>query len=141
MFCRHAPVPLHAWRDWEFIIARLFSLALIVSGHNLRLNSRKMAQAAQPKPKGENMKPSTLTRITATTLVAIVAAPAQSLAQDSSTAPEANSKHVRYTITDLGPVGAPPALPYFIANSGLIAGAAASSDGALHAVLWLNQLK
>jgi probable HAF family extracellular repeat protein len=87
------------------------------------------------------MKPSTFARITATTLVAIAAAPAQSLAQDSSTAPEPNSEHVRYTITDLGPVGAPPAQPYFIANSGLIAGAAASSDGALHAVLWLNQLK
>jgi hypothetical protein len=87
------------------------------------------------------MKPSTLTRITATTLVIIVVAPAQSLAQGSSTAPEANSEHVRYTITDLGPVGTPPAQPYFIANSGLIAGAAASSDGALHAVLWLNQLK
>ncbi len=83
----------------------------------------------------------TMLLITATTLVAFVAVPAQSLAQDSSTAPEANSEHIRYTITDLGPAGAPPAQPYFIANTGLIAGAAVSSDGALHAVLWLNQLK
>ncbi|MBV8866862.1 MAG: hypothetical protein JO210_15815, partial [Acidobacteriaceae bacterium] len=93
------------------------------------------------RQQGEHMKPSTLTRLTAVTLAVIVAAPAQILAQDSSTAQETASEHVRYIVTDLGPVGAPPAQPFFITNSGLIAGAAASSDGALHAVLWLNQLK
>ena len=87
------------------------------------------------------MKPSIFTRIAAPALFAVLAMPPYITAQEQSVAQEENFEHVRYTITDLGPVGAPPAQPNFIANSGLIAGAAASSDGALHAVLWLNRLK
>src|ERR1035441_7263008 len=42
----------------------------------------------------------------------------------------------RYKLTDLGPVGLPPGEPYFIANTGLVAGAAPMPDGTMHAVLW-----
>lgn len=42
----------------------------------------------------------------------------------------------RYTITDLGPVGAAPGQPFGIANNGVIAGAAVGVDGTSQAVLW-----
>src|ERR1035438_9019746 len=42
----------------------------------------------------------------------------------------------RYKLTDLGPVGLPPGEPHFIANTGLVAGAAPMPDGTMHAVLW-----
>ncbi len=42
----------------------------------------------------------------------------------------------RYSVRDLGPVGNTPGQPYFITNNGLISGAAAASNGAMHAVLW-----
>jgi uncharacterized membrane protein len=45
-----------------------------------------------------------------------------------------------YTVTDLGPVGGPPGQPYFIANNGLVSGAAAVNT-ARHAVLWYKGLK
>ena len=41
-----------------------------------------------------------------------------------------------YTITDLGPVGPAPGQPYVMADNGLLSGAAAASDGTMHAVLW-----
>ena len=47
----------------------------------------------------------------------------------------------RYTITDLGPVGQPPAQPYFITNNGLIGGAAAIPGGAMHLALWYKGQK
>ena len=47
-----------------------------------------------------------------------------------------NANHpVRYTIHDLGVVGANPGQPFVISNSGWISGAA-GVDGAEHAVLW-----
>ena len=46
----------------------------------------------------------------------------------------------RYTVTDLGPVGGPPGLPYAITNNGLVGGAAAVNT-AMHAVLWHKGLK
>jgi probable HAF family extracellular repeat protein len=45
-----------------------------------------------------------------------------------------------YTVADLGPVGGPPGQPYFIANNGLVSGAAAVNT-AMHAVLWHKRLK
>jgi probable HAF family extracellular repeat protein len=42
----------------------------------------------------------------------------------------------RYTITDLGNVGATPGQPFTIVNTGLVAGAAGAANGATHAVLW-----
>ena len=42
----------------------------------------------------------------------------------------------RYTLTDLGIVGASPSQPFVLANNGLIAGAAAASGGRTHATLW-----
>ena len=46
----------------------------------------------------------------------------------------------QYTVTDLGPVGGPPGLPYVITNNGLVGGAAAVNT-AMHAVLWHKGLK
>jgi len=46
-----------------------------------------------------------------------------------------------YTVTDLGPVGATPGQPFFVAPNGLIAGAAAAPDGAMRAMLWYKKLK
>ena len=47
----------------------------------------------------------------------------------------------RYTITDLGNVGATPGQPFTIVNTGLIAGAAGAANGATQAVLWYQGLK
>jgi len=87
------------------------------------------------------MKLRILTWITATTLFAVLALPAQITAQEQSATQEDNSEHVRYSIIDLGAVGNPPGQPYVIANDGLIGGAAAIPDGAMHAVLWYKRLK
>src|SRR5579863_3114970 len=46
-----------------------------------------------------------------------------------------------YKITDLGPVGGTPGTPYANNNNGLVAGASAGSDGAMHAVLWYGAQK
>jgi probable HAF family extracellular repeat protein len=67
----------------------------------------------------ENMKP-TLASMAISTLFA-----ALSIAQPP-----------RYTITDLGPLGAPPGQPFFITSNGLISGAAVGADGTSHGVLW-----
>ncbi len=46
---------------------------------------------------------------------------------------------VMYQVTDLGPVGlTPPSQPDFIANSGIVAGAAQAADGTVHAVVWFG---
>jgi probable HAF family extracellular repeat protein len=47
----------------------------------------------------------------------------------------------RYNITDLGPVGPPPGQPYVMADNGLLSGAAAANNGAMHAVLWYKGFK
>jgi probable HAF family extracellular repeat protein len=47
----------------------------------------------------------------------------------------------RYTVTDLGPVGATPGQPFFVAPSGLVAGSAAAPSGATNAMLWYKNLK
>jgi probable HAF family extracellular repeat protein len=47
----------------------------------------------------------------------------------------------RYTVTDLGAVGATPGQPFFVAPNGLIGGAAAAPNGAMNAVLWYKKLK
>jgi probable HAF family extracellular repeat protein len=47
----------------------------------------------------------------------------------------------RYTITDLGNVGATPGQPFTIVNNGLIAGTASVASGATHAVLWYEGMK
>jgi uncharacterized membrane protein len=38
-------------------------------------------------------------------------------------------------------MGAPPGAPYDITNNGLIAGAAATREDAMHAMLWFNRVK
>ena len=86
------------------------------------------------------MKPSVLTGLTAAALCAVLTGP-RILAQEQPAAQEENSQHARYKIVDLGPVGIPPGAPYDITNNGLIAGAAPTRDGAMHAVLWFNRVK
>lgn len=46
-----------------------------------------------------------------------------------------------YTLTDLGPVGAAPGQPFFVAPNGLVAGAAQASNGAMTARLWYQKMK
>ena len=48
---------------------------------------------------------------------------------------------VRYTVTDLGPVGGPPGQPIIVMNNGLIAGGAAVSSTAWHAMFWYQGTK
>ena len=86
------------------------------------------------------MKRLTRTGIAATALLAFVALPAQSIAQEQSTAPERNNPR-RYAVIDLGAVGNPPGQPYGITNNGLVIGAAASSATVMHAVFWYKTLK
>lgn len=87
------------------------------------------------------MKASVLTGLTATALLAVVAMPPHINAQESPAAQEEKSEHARYKILDLGPVGGPPGAPSDITNNGLVAGAAATREGAMHAVLWFNRVK
>ena len=54
---------------------------------------------------------------------------------------ENHSRSSRYIVTDLGKVGGSPGGPHFIANNGLVSGAAAVPNGSMHAVLWFNGLK
>jgi len=82
------------------------------------------------------MKP-TLISISSLTVLAALAIPAHITAQGEQ---EHEREHVHYRIKDLGAVGTPPG-PEFITNNGLISGAAAIPDGAMHAVLWYKRLK
>jgi len=81
------------------------------------------------------MKSRAFTWITAMTLFTALAGPARLAAQKESAA-ENEKTDVRYTITDLGPVGGTPGQPYSIANNGLVSVAAANPDGTMHAALW-----
>lgn len=47
----------------------------------------------------------------------------------------------RYTVTDLGAVGATPGQPFFVAPNGLIGGAAAAPNGVMNAMLWYRKMK
>jgi probable HAF family extracellular repeat protein len=62
-------------------------------------------------------------------------------AQKQSATQVTQGAPIRYSVIDLGQVGQPPAQPYLIRNNGLIAGAATTPDGALHAVLWFEGAK
>jgi probable HAF family extracellular repeat protein len=87
------------------------------------------------------MKLLTSTGLTATALFAVLIVPAQIFAQEQPAVQEENSKPAHYTIVDLGSVGGSPGQPYDITNSGVIAGAAATRDGAMHAALWFGRVK
>jgi probable HAF family extracellular repeat protein len=64
-----------------------------------------------------------------------------SIAAGSLLAGLAMAQTPSYTVTDLGAVGATPGQPFFVAHDGLIAGAAAAPNGAMHAMLWYKKLK
>jgi probable HAF family extracellular repeat protein len=100
--------------------------------------------------------------ISALTILALFAAPAEPQSQALSTAPPGprselhesastfatvdypgalGTQKAGYNLIDLGPVGGPPGQALFISSNGLISGAAASTDGAMHAVLWYLRRK
>jgi probable HAF family extracellular repeat protein len=79
------------------------------------------------------MRHTTWTWITATTLLTAAVVWSQTTAQGDE------REHLHYRVKDLGKVGPPG--PEFITNNGLISGAAAIPDGAMHAVLWYKRLK
>jgi probable HAF family extracellular repeat protein len=62
-------------------------------------------------------------------------------AQEQSAMQEGSKTFARYNIFDLGLLGNPPSGPYIISNNGLISGAAATSAGEMHAVLWFRGQK
>jgi probable HAF family extracellular repeat protein len=64
-----------------------------------------------------------------------------SIAAASLFAAFAMAQPPHYTVTDLGPVGATPGQPFFVAPNGLIGGAAAAPNGAMNAMLWYKKLK
>lgn len=66
--------------------------------------------------------------------------PSAAFAQSSAATDQAAAQR-RYVIVDLGPVVGPPGSPYSVANTGIVAGAARTSENdPLHAVLWLGKL-
>jgi probable HAF family extracellular repeat protein len=71
--------------------------------------------------------------------VAILTGLAQS--QEQPAAQEKAASPLRYSVIDLGVVGNPPGQPYLIRNNGLVSGAAATSGGKMHAVLWYQGQK
>ena len=71
--------------------------------------------------------------------VAILTGPAQS--QEQPAALDKQASPVRYSVIDLGVVGNPPGMPYLLKNNGLVAGAAATPGGKMHAVLWYQGRK
>ncbi len=82
------------------------------------------------------MKSRTLTCILSMSVFTSLALPVEAAAQQQHT------KQVQhYTVTDLGKVGPPPGQAFFVTSNGLVAGAAATPSGAMHAVLWFNRLK
>jgi probable HAF family extracellular repeat protein len=89
------------------------------------LANGEQAMRTIASPMEEHMKP-ILTSIAAGSLFAALA-----IAQPAP----------RYAVTDLGAVGGAPGQPYFITNNGLVSGAAATSGGSMHAVLWYQGLK
>ena len=71
--------------------------------------------------------------------VAILTGPVWS--QEQSATQEEGAASDRYTVIDLGLVGNTPGQPYFIRNNGLVSGAATTSGGNMHAVLWYQGQK
>jgi uncharacterized membrane protein len=68
--------------------------------------------------------------------VAILTGPVQS--QEQSATQEKAAAPASYSVIDLGIVGAPPGGPYVVSNNRLVSGAAATSGGRMHAVLWFD---
>jgi probable HAF family extracellular repeat protein len=86
---------------------------------------------------GGTMKSLSVNSICIASLLAIFAMPAWLIAQ-SAPAEEGGSNPTRYTIEDLGVVGAnnnQPGQPFVVTNNGWVAGGA-NVGAALHAVLW-----
>jgi len=79
------------------------------------------------------MRHSILASLGTLSLLAVLATPSPLISQVH------NHDQVRYTVTDLGIVGAPPGQAYAITRNGLISGAAQAQNGVMHAALWLNK--
>ncbi len=66
---------------------------------------------------------------------------ASTIHAQSMRALDPNQVSARYTVTDLGVVGGPPAQPFVITNNSLISGGVAVTDTVFHAVLWFQGMK
>lgn len=87
------------------------------------------------------MKSTALSSLVVASLAGALAISAQIFAQDQAAQSQIESQNHRYTLTDLGVVGAPPGQPLHITNNGLISGAAAFNNGPQHAILWYKRQK
>ena len=63
---------------------------------------------------------------------------AVALALLAGSAGSATARAQKYTLTDLGLMGAPPGQPFHMANDGFIAGGITVSSGSEHAILWFG---
>lgn len=79
-------------------------------------------------------------RFARTALLTVLITPALLMAQEQSAEQEQRSKHIRYTVTDLGtlPDGS-FSQAVGVSTHGLVNGAAALPDGTQHAVLWYKK--
>jgi len=84
------------------------------------------------------MKSNLLLTISSLSLLTLVATPVRFVAQERQS-PQAEHP-LRYTVTDLGPVGNPFSQATFVNNNGLVTGLDTSADGSQHAVLWYEGL-
>ncbi len=82
------------------------------------------------------MRPTVLTGIAGTALLAALAMPFQLTAQEQPATPEHKLERVRYTIRDLGTLGGTSSLAFDVTDNSLVSGTAALPNGTSHAVLW-----
>jgi len=79
--------------------------------------------------------------IAAVGLLAVLAMPAQLIAQEQSATEETGPDHARYSVTDLGTLeGGTFSQPFYMNKSGLIAGSSNLPNNTQHATLWLKGL-
>ena len=86
------------------------------------------------------MKSKLLITISAVSLAAAFAMTNQSAAQVSSASEGQESKHLRYTVTDLGTLkGGTFSEPFHMNRNGVVSGVAILPDNSQHAVLWFRK--
>jgi probable HAF family extracellular repeat protein len=83
------------------------------------------------------MKSTILMRHTVTALFAVLAIPAQIIAQDQQDHKREHLPH--YRVKDLGTLGGTSSYATHITNNGLISGHSSPADGTWHAILWYKE--
>jgi len=79
--------------------------------------------------------------VSAASLLALLAIPSRTIAQEQSTSDEQKLDQASYTVTDLGALeGGTFSQPFFINRSGMITGSATLPNNAQHGALWLKGL-